>query len=144
MSNSKMFHIRTKAISVTLKLVGTDWSCLVFRDSSKQLSPSWCRMLLYSPVTSIEMGKAPSGIGAGHIKTLLLRRKHDYFGDKFGVLQQPLRPGAAAAAIEKAAIKKLTKIFFYCAFLLRQYIYYSFRLRRYLVYCGARKRRAPQ
>ena len=31
------------------------------------------------------------------------------------MLWQPLRPAAAAAAIEKATIKKLTKIFLYIA-----------------------------
>ena len=40
------------------------------------------------------------------IKTLLWRRKNNCFGDAFGVLRQPLRPSAAAAAIENAAIEK--------------------------------------
>ena len=52
----------------------------------------------------------------GRIKTLLLRRKNDYFGDKFSVLRQPLWPAVAAAAIEKAAIKKLTKNLFLLRF----------------------------
>ena len=37
---------------------------------------------------------------AGRIKALLLRRQNNYFGDAFGVLRQPLRPSAAAAAID--------------------------------------------
>ena len=35
------------------------------------------------------------------VLTLLLRRKNDCFGAKFGVLRQPLRPAAAAAAIDE-------------------------------------------
>ena len=37
----------------------------------------------------------------GRIKTLLLRRKNDCFGAKFCLFRQPLRPAAAAAAIEE-------------------------------------------
>ena len=39
---------------------------------------------------------------SGRKKTLLLRHKNDGFGAKLGVLWQPLRPAAAAAAIENA------------------------------------------
>ena len=44
----------------------------------------------------------PQSYIAGRIKTLLLRRKNDCFGDKFGMLRQPLRLAAVATAIEKA------------------------------------------
>ena len=63
------------------------------------------------------------GISPGRIKTLLLRRKNDCFSAKFGVLRQPLRLAAMGGhnrKRENAAIEKLTKIFFYCAFLLRR------------------------
>ena len=59
----------------------------------------------------------------GRIKTLLLRRKNDWYGACFGMLLQPLRPAAAAAAIDEkdAAIKNRKLIsFLLCHLLLRR------------------------
>ena len=49
---------------------------------------------------------------SGRIKTLLLRRKNDCFGAKFGALRQPLRPAAAAPAIDGRNKKQQIQIFF--------------------------------
>ena len=73
----------------------------------------------------------------GHrIRALLLWRQNDYFGDAFGVLWQPLRPGAAAAAIDGRNRRAKLCTVFYCgsstaALLLR------------LFYCGS-STAAPQ
>ena len=39
---------------------------------------------------------------SGSVKALVLRRDSDWYGACFGMLRQPIRPAAAAAAIEKA------------------------------------------
>ena len=53
---------------------------------------------------------------SGRIKTLLLRRKNDWYGTCFGMPRQPLRLAAVAAAIDekRRCNKKYRIIFFYC------------------------------
>ena len=52
----------------------------------------------------------------GSYKSASIAATNDYFGDKFGMLRQPIRLAAAAAAIEKGAIKKYFVLLFYCGF----------------------------
>ena len=46
-------------------------------------------------------GKYSGDPKTGRIKTLLLRRKNDWYGTCFGMLQQPLWPATAVAAIDE-------------------------------------------
>ena len=54
--------------------------------------------------------------GTGSYKSASIAATNDYFGDKFGMVRQPIRPAAAVAAIEKGALKKYFLLFFIAAF----------------------------
>ena len=70
--------------------------------------------------STFEQPKVASYFAPAWYKDPLLRRKNDCFGDAFGVLGQPLRPSAAAAAIIEEQICVLFSIaalllrLFYC------------------------------
>ena len=59
--NSKMFHVRTNVSNVIRNSVGIVWSSLSSNASFIHAMPSLCGILLYSPTTSIDMGKQFSG-----------------------------------------------------------------------------------